>query len=58
MPGPFTLTADLLYQTIGYRWAQNLRRYELPEVARFIRYYDVVPNEPVVVTTATAQVAR
>jgi hypothetical protein len=57
-PGPFTLRADLLYQAIGYRWAENLRRYELPEVARFIRYYDAVPNEPVVVATATAQAAR
>jgi hypothetical protein len=54
--GPFTVTAELLYQSIGYRWAQNLRRHEAPEPARFLDYYDAVPNLPVVVARATAEV--
>ncbi len=26
--GPYTVTAELLFQTIGFRWAENLRRAE------------------------------
>jgi hypothetical protein len=38
--GPFTVEAELLYQSIGYRWAQNLRAYDAPEPQRFLRYYE------------------
>jgi hypothetical protein len=48
--GPFMVEVDLLYQTIGYRWAENLRPVDSEESARFIRYYDSVPNLPVVVS--------
>jgi hypothetical protein len=37
--GPFEVQAELRYQSIGYRWAQNSRR-DTPEGARFIRYYE------------------
>jgi hypothetical protein len=37
--GPFEVRAELRYQSIGYRWAQNARR-DTPESMRFIRYYD------------------
>jgi mono/diheme cytochrome c family protein len=50
--GPFTVTAELLYQTIGYRWAQKARAYEAEEAARFLGYYEAVPNEAVVVASA------
>jgi hypothetical protein len=56
--GPFTVTAELLYQSIGYRWAQNLRGYDAPETMQFSSYYDKVPNEPVVVGTAREQVGE
>jgi hypothetical protein len=56
--GPFVVTAELLYQSIGFRWADNLRRYEAPEPERFIRYYEQVPNQPVVVSTVTKEVNR
>jgi hypothetical protein len=36
---PLTVTAELLYQPIGYRWAENLRGYEAVETQRFSRYY-------------------
>ena len=29
----------LLYQSIGYRWVENLRAYDAPEPQRFVRYY-------------------
>jgi hypothetical protein len=38
--GPFTVTADLLYQPIGYRWANNLKIYKAVEPQRFTSYYD------------------
>jgi hypothetical protein len=38
-PGPFDVQAELRYQSIGYRWAQNSRR-DTAEGSRFIRYYD------------------
>ena len=38
--GPFTVRAELRYQSIGYRWAENLRRYQSMETERFVRYYD------------------
>jgi hypothetical protein len=48
--GPFMVEVDLLYQTIGYRWAENLRPVNSEESARFIGYYDSIPNLPVVVS--------
>jgi len=38
--GPFTVTAELLYQPIGYRWANNLKPYDAAEPRRFTGYYD------------------
>ena len=37
--GPFTIEAELWYQPIGYRWAENLRSYDAPEPQRFVSYY-------------------
>jgi len=47
--GPFIVSVELLYQTIGYRWANNLRQHEAPEIARFLGYYESVSNLPAVV---------
>ena len=34
--GPFVVEAELLYQPIGFRWAENLKAYEhAPEPRRF-----------------------
>ena len=39
--GPFTVEAELLYQPIGFRWANNLKRYNSAiEPRRFTTYYD------------------
>jgi len=37
--GPLNVTAELYYQTIGFRWAENLKAYDTPETQRFVRYY-------------------
>lgn len=51
--GPFAVIVDLLYQSLGYRWVQNLRRNEAPEITRFLGYYEAVPNLPVIVASTT-----
>jgi hypothetical protein len=32
--------AELWYQPIAFRWAQNLRQQSAPEIERFVGYYD------------------
>jgi hypothetical protein len=34
-----TISAELLFQSIGYRWAENLADYSSPETDRFVGYY-------------------
>jgi hypothetical protein len=46
---PYMVRVELLYQSIGYRWAQNLESYSAPELERFLEYYQSVPNSPVLV---------
>jgi hypothetical protein len=36
---PLHVRAELLYQSIGYRWAANLAAYDAPEPRRFTGYY-------------------
>jgi hypothetical protein len=38
--GPFRIDAELWYQPIGFRWAQNLRLRPAPETNRFVAYYE------------------
>jgi hypothetical protein len=37
--GRVVVEVELLYQSIGYRWAENLRGYAAEETQRFTRYY-------------------
>jgi hypothetical protein len=53
---PYTVTVELLFQTLGYRWIENLRQADGAEVEDFLRYASAVPNAPVVVARAEAQV--
>ena len=39
---------DLLYQTIGYRWAENLREYGTLESDQFFGYYDQSDRTPII----------
>lgn len=38
--GPFTVSAELQFQTVAYRWARNLSLYDSKETQRFVGYYD------------------
>jgi len=37
--GALTVSVELLYQSVGFRWAENLRAYDTRETRRFVRYY-------------------
>jgi hypothetical protein len=52
--GPFTVEAELLYQPVGYRWANNLKKYDAFEPRRFNGYYDAMGKA----TTALLGAAR
>jgi len=54
--GPFSVTAELLYQSINYRWVENMRGSDAAEVMQFLGYYDQVPNEPVIISIAEVEV--
>lgn len=58
--GPFTVEAELVYQTIGFRWIENLREYEgndnAPEIDAFLRYAAEVPNTPEPIASITVTV--
>jgi len=38
--GPFQIDVELRFQPVGFRWAENLKRYDAPEAQRFTGYYD------------------
>ncbi|MDQ2832299.1 MAG: cytochrome c family protein [Acidobacteriota bacterium] len=38
--GPLTVTAELWFQPIGFRWAHNLEPYKAPEPQRMVEYFD------------------
>jgi hypothetical protein len=46
------IDAELLYQTVGFRWADNLRTRPAPETDRFVRYYQSLSH------VASARLAR
>lgn len=44
---PFTVEAELLYQSISYRWAMDLRAFDTEQIQLFNQFYDATPNLPV-----------
>lgn len=55
--GPLTVRAELWFQPIGYRWADNLDGYEAFETERFVRYYrEMAEASATVVATGSAVV--
>lgn len=52
--GPFTIDVELLYQSIGYRWAHNLEKYDAAEPKRFLSYYKSLSNSSSVVVARTS----
>ncbi|HEX7236123.1 MAG TPA: hypothetical protein VF405_04115 [Gammaproteobacteria bacterium] len=55
---PLAVEAELLYQSISYRWAENLRGYDAAETQRFGRYYaENAGASALVVAAASATIA-
>ena len=42
--GPFQVEAELWFQPISFRWANNLKPYDAMEPQRFTRYYDAMSS--------------
>jgi hypothetical protein len=42
--GPFQIDAELWFQPISYRWAENLKSYNAMEPQRFTRYYEAMSS--------------
>ena len=53
--GPFTIQVELLYQSVGYRWAENLLDSQTEESKTFGRMLNQTGNIPVVVAIQTIQ---
>ena len=57
--GPFTVEAELMYQPIGFRWANNLKAYNsAAEPRRFTGYYDSMQNSTAVRMAAASAATR
>ncbi|MDX1586259.1 MAG: hypothetical protein R3222_05925 [Balneolaceae bacterium] len=52
--GSYTVTAELMYQPIAFRWAQNLDPYDTPETNRFVSYYNAMSENSAVVLAKTS----
>jgi len=54
--GPFTLEAELWFQPIAHRWAEELATYDAFETERFLRYYrDMAPASALRLVRAVAE---
>jgi hypothetical protein len=52
--GPFQVEAELWFQPISYRWADNLKSYNAKEPQRFTKYYEeMAPGSGLMVARAT-----
>jgi hypothetical protein len=40
--GPFRVDVELRFQSIGFRWAENLKAYDAPEPKQFTGYYQAM----------------
>ena len=54
--GPYAVTAELLYQAIGYRWADNLGQLSSPEIDLFVDLQETVSNQPIIIDRVTFEV--
>lgn len=49
--GPFTLSVELLYQSVGYRWANSFQGLDAPGIERFETFSQQVSNLPLAVSS-------
>jgi hypothetical protein len=56
--GPFQIDVELRFQSIGFRWADNLKKYGAAEPRRFVAYYgamSTVSSDTLARASATAR---
>ena len=56
--GPFQVEAELWFQPISYRWANNLKPYDAMEPQRFTRYYDSMSSGSAVMLVSAGGTSR
>ena len=56
--GPYRVDVELLYQTIGYRWAHNLEKYDAAEPKRFVGYYNSMSSSSWVTIAKTSSAVQ
>ena len=56
--GPFQIDAELRFQVIGFRWAENLKPYKAEETSRFVRYYESMASSSSEILSARRQVVE
>ena len=54
--GPFTVHAELLYQTLSYRFAHDLCQEEAAQAEIVCSYYDAADHSPAVIASAQKKV--
>ena len=54
--GPFLVEVELLYQSISYRWAEDLSAYNTEKSNQFTDYYNTLTNLPVVLAVQVVPV--
>jgi hypothetical protein len=52
--GPYEVEAELWFQPISYRWANNLKPYNATETQRFTKYYDAMSSGSAVLLVRAA----
>ena len=57
-PGPYEIEAELWYQPIGYRWANNLKPYDTDESRRFNGYFDAMSQGSAVLIAKASSLTR
>lgn len=56
--GTFRVDVALRYQTIAFRWAENLRKYDAPEPRRFVSFWDQMSESASVELVRSSAVVR
>lgn len=56
--GPFQIDAELRFQAISFRWAENLRPYKAEETRRFVGFYESMASSSSEVLVARREIVN
>jgi len=56
--GPYQVSAELWYEPVGFRWANNLKRYDAQEPRQFVEEYDAMAKGAAAQIVSAQVVAR